>query len=106
MKESKRMFLHYVSGLIILVTGFIHLISNNLPGIGTAIHESAIYPVNLIVLLSALMYHMLNGARVILMELIPGRCAAKAITWIVFLVGIALYIYGLQVFLNLFWPVE
>jgi hypothetical protein len=48
---------------------------------------------------------MLNGVRAILIELIPGRCAAKAITWIIFLVGIALYIYGLQVFLNLFWPV-
>ncbi len=100
------MFLHYISGIIILVTGFIHLIANNLPDIGTIIHESALYPVNLIMLLSALTYHMLNGVRVILIELIPGRCAAKAITWIMFLVGIALYIYGLQVFLNLFWPVE
>jgi len=105
LKESKRMFLHYVSGLIILVTGFIHLVANNLPGIGTAIHESILYPLNLIILLSALLYHMLNGVRAILIELIPGRCAAKAIIWIIFLVGIALYIYGLQVFLNLFWPV-
>lgn len=106
MRESKRMFIHYISGLIILVTGFIHIIANNLPSIGTTIHESILYPVNLIILLSALLYHMLNGVRAILMELIPGKCAAKAITWIIFLVGIALYVYSLQVFLNLFWPVE
>jgi len=100
------MFIHYISGLIILITGFIHLIANNLPSIGTIVHESIFYPVNLIILLSALLYHMLNGVRAILIEVIPGKCAAKAITWIMFLVGITLYIYGLQVFLNLFWPVE
>lgn len=106
MRESQRMFLHYLTGVLIAVTGVLHLIANNLPGIGSMIHDSPIYPVNLAILLAALLYHMLNGARVILMELIPGWCATRAITWIMLIIGIAAYIYGIQVLLGLFWLVE
>jgi len=102
MKESVKTFLQYVTGIAIGATGAFHLIANNLPGIGEAIHESPIYPVNLAIFLAALLYHGLNGVRSILVELIPGPCAGKAITWILAIIGVAAYVYGVQVLLNLF----
>lgn len=103
MKESVKVFLQHLSGTVIIVTGIFHLIANNLPDIGEAIHESPLYPVNLMIFLTALLYHGLNGARSVLIELIPGPCAAKAITWILVIIGVATYIYGVQVILSLFW---
>lgn len=102
MRESTKMFLHYLTGAVILITGAIHLLANNVPSFAVVFRLSELYPVNLGIFLAALLYHALNGLRVILIELIPGPCAGKAISWIMVLIGVAAYIYGLQVLLQLF----
>lgn len=103
MRESRKMFIHYTTGILIGITGLVHLIANNVPGIGTIIHDSILYPINMLIFLTALLYHMLNGIRVILIELIPGWCATRVINWIVLIVGILLYVYAIQVLVGLFW---
>jgi len=101
-RESTRMFLHYIAGLTILVTGAIHLLANNLPEFSLMLHTSNLYPINLAIFLAALLYHALNGIRVILMELIPTPCSGTVITWILIIVGVIAYAYGLQVIIRLF----
>lgn len=101
MKESTKMFIHYITGFLILVTGAIHLISNNLTSFKW-VKETIWYPVSLGILLAAVLYHAMNGLRVVLVEMFPGSGSGKIISTIVFIVGIAFFISGLYFLLVLF----
>lgn len=100
MRESTKMLLHYITALIIIVTGLIHLLANNDPNIGKLITANAyLYLGNMAIFLAALLYHTFNGIRVILIELVPDKCWTKLIGWAILLIGIATYIVGFQVLL-------
>jgi succinate dehydrogenase hydrophobic anchor subunit len=100
MRESTKMLLHYVTGLLIIVTGLIHLLANNEPNVGKLITGNTyLYLSNMAIFLAALLYHAFNGIRVILIELVPDKCWTKLIGWTIFLIGIVTYIVGFQVLL-------
>lgn len=88
MRESSLMILHYAAALVLLITGSIHLMANNIPGM--EIH-GPLYLANMLVFVSALMYHAMNGVRVILIELLPRR--SRAISYIILVLGIIAYLY-------------
>ncbi len=102
MRESTLTFLQYISALILIVVASLHLLANNAPHIGPLIHDSPMYPTMMVIFLTALLYHLLNGLRSILIEIIPGKYAAKSISWCLLLIGIAAYIYGLNTLSDLF----
>ncbi len=98
MRESTIMFLHYLTAIVIVITGLIHLLANNDPVIGPIIRDNTIlYVGNMALFLAALLYHALNGARVILIEMIPNRCWTKWIGWGLLIIGIIVYAAGLQI---------
>lgn len=100
MRESTKMLLHYITGIIIIITGLLHLLANNEPTIGKIITSNAyLYLMNMALFLGALLYHAFNGVRVILIELVPDACWTKLIGWAILLIGIATYIVGFQVLL-------
>ncbi|MEN2975029.1 MAG: hypothetical protein ABDH32_05570 [Candidatus Caldarchaeales archaeon] len=94
MRESTKMLLHYITGFIILVTGAIHLLASNLSSFAW-IKTTPQYPVGQAIFLAALLYHSLNGLRVILIELRPGLRTSKTITITLLALGILIYIFGL-----------
>ncbi len=98
MRESTIMFFHYITAILIAITGLIHLLANNEPVIGAVIKANPVlYFGNMAVFLAALLYHAFNGVRVILIEMVPDRCWTKWISWAVLIVGIVTYAVGLQV---------
>ncbi len=98
MRESTIMFFHYITAILIAITGLIHLLANNDPTVGAVIKaNSVLYLGNMAVFLAALLYHAFNGVRVILIEMVPDRCWTKWIGWAVLIVGIVTYAVGLQV---------
>ncbi len=100
MRESTIMFLHYFAAIVIIITGFIHLLANNDPTIGPLIkNNTALYVGNMAIFLAALLYHALNGVRVILIEMVPNRCWTRWIGWGLLIIGIIVYAAGLQVLL-------
>lgn len=100
MRESTKMLLHYVAGILIIVTGLIHLLANNEPNVGKLITSNVyLYLANMAIFLAALLYHAFNGVRVILIELVPDMCWTKLIGWAILLIGIATYVVGIQVLL-------
>ncbi|MEM3869742.1 MAG: hypothetical protein QXJ39_01245 [Candidatus Korarchaeum sp.] len=100
MRESTKMLLHYITGILVIMTGLIHLLANNEPNIGKLITSNVyFYLTNMGIFLAALLYHAFNGLRVILIELVPDTCWTKLIGWAILLIGIATYIVGIQVLL-------
>lgn len=101
MKESTKMLIHYITGFLILITGAIHLIANNLSSF-LWIKETLWYPVSLGIFLAAVLYHAMNGLRVVLIELFPGSGSGKIISMILFAVGLFFFVSGLYFLLMLF----
>lgn len=101
MKESTKMLLHYITGFLILVTGAIHLLTNNLESFKW-MKATLLYPVSLGVFLAAVLYHAMNGLRVILIELFPGSSSGRIITVTLMLVGVIFFISGFYFLLILF----
>ncbi len=101
MKESTKMLLHYITGFLILVTGAIHLLTNNLESFRW-MKAILFYPVSLGVFLAAVLYHAMNGLRVILIELFPGSRSGRIITLTLMLVGVIFFISGFYFLLILF----
>jgi len=101
MKESTKMLLHYITGFLILITGATHLIANNLVGFNW-IKDTLWYPMSQGVFLAAVLYHAMNGLRVILVELFPGSSSGKIISIILTVVGIIFFVFGLYFLLVIF----
>lgn len=101
MKESTKMLLHYVTGFLILVTGAIHLIANNLERF-LWIKSTLWYPISLGIFLGAVLYHAMNGLRVVLVELFPGSSSGKVISTILVIVGVIFFVSGFYFLLVLF----
>jgi len=101
MKESTKMLLHYITGFLILITGAVHLIANNLVGFNW-IKDTLWYPISQGIFLAAVLYHAMNGLRVILVELLPGSSIGKVISTILVVIGTIFFISGLYFLLVLF----
>ncbi|HKM50251.1 MAG TPA: hypothetical protein VJZ75_03640 [Candidatus Bathyarchaeia archaeon] len=112
MKESSRMLLHYVTGLGIVVVGFVHLFTifltgsylQNLSFYGgpysvLAVYRNLILVSTLELLLLFVDYHALNGIRVILIEFHQGTTWERGVSWILTVAGILLLIYGTRTIL-------
>ncbi len=100
MRESKIMLIHYITAVLIVITGLIHLLANNDPTIGPIIKGNVyFYAGNMAVFLASILYHGFNGVRVVLIELVPNECWTKLIGWAILIVGVLTYIVGLQTIL-------
>jgi succinate dehydrogenase hydrophobic anchor subunit len=110
MRESSKWTLHIAAGVAILVLLGLHMLIMHMQillgwlGVGTADVTSfaavarrgreAFFMVTYIVLLGAALYHGLYGLRNILLELISGRAAARALGGLLTLVGVAFFALG------------
>jgi len=92
MRESVKMLLHYIAGVTILVTGAIHIMSGHFKTLGL-IKTWDLYSVNKIIFLAAVLYHALNGVRVILTELIPRRGFSDVMNTVLIILGLSLFVY-------------
>ncbi len=100
MRESKIMLIHYITAVLIVITGLIHLFANNDPVIGPMIKGNVyFYVANMAVFLASVLFHGFNGVRVVLIELIPNKCWTKLIGWAVLLIGILTFLAGMQTIL-------
>lgn len=86
------MLLHYIAGVIILVTGAIHILSGHFEAYGL-IKTAEFYSINKLIFLASVLYHALNGVRVILAELVPKRWLIENITLVLVIIGLAFFIY-------------
>ncbi len=107
MKESKKMLLHYITGLGIVIAGGVHLFTvflagpyvQNLAFSGGAFSVIAVYrnlvlALTLELLLVFVDYHALNGLRIILIEFHQSTRWERGVSWILVVTGILLLIYG------------
>lgn len=101
MRESTKMLIHYITGFAILITGAIHLIASNLKTLEW-IKTTPLYPVSQGIFLATVLYHALNGLRVILVELMPGYRSGKIISYTLLILGVILFIFGSYVLIILF----
>ncbi len=100
MRESKIMLIHYVTAILIVITGLVHLLANNDPVIGPMIKDNVyLYVGNMAVFLASVLFHGFNGLRVVLIELIPNKCWTKLIGWAVLIVGVLTFLVGMQTIL-------
>jgi len=49
-----------------------------------------------IVLLACVLYHAMNGARGIVMDYAPGNTARTSLTWLVWIVGLGAFVFGVM----------
>ncbi|MEM0073619.1 MAG: hypothetical protein QW078_04410 [Thermoplasmatales archaeon] len=119
MKESKLMFLQYLTGILILIFGTFHflLLSYLAPTpdkelyiylgsthtlIGGTLYYSVVKKIYTTLLwgamfeafLTVLVYHAFNGFRVILSEQFQGPTAEKIITYVMLIIGLIVFIWG------------
>jgi succinate dehydrogenase hydrophobic anchor subunit len=112
MRESRKMLLHYVTGLGIVIAGGVHLFTvfltgsyaQNLAFSGGAFSVIAVYRNLLLALTLELLlifvdYHALNGIRVILIEFHQGTRWERGVSWILAVTGLLLLIYGTRTIL-------
>lgn len=110
MRESSKWTLHIIAGVAILVLLGLHMLIMHMQtlmgwlGLGTENVTSfqavaqrgqeAFFMVTYIILLGAALYHGLYGLRNILLELVSGRVAQRAVGGLLTLVGVAFFALG------------
>ncbi len=110
MRESSKWTLHIIAGVAILVLLGLHMLIMHMQtlmgwlGLGTEDVTSfqavaqrgkeAFFMVTYIVLLGAALYHGFYGLRNILLELVSGRVAQRAVGGLLTLVGVAFFALG------------
>jgi succinate dehydrogenase hydrophobic anchor subunit len=119
MRESKLMFLQYLTGLLILIFGTFHFLllsylapttnkvlylylGNTHQLIGGTLYYSTVKEIYTTLLwgamfeafLTVLVYHAFNGFRVILSEQFQGPRAEKIITYTMLVIALIIFIYG------------
>ncbi len=111
-REARIMFLHYITGIVILVAGGIHLwtvfltapIEENLsfdnsPFAVLNVYRNWVLAGSLEALLIAVAFHGFNGLRVILLELHQGKAWTRTVNLAVSVVAVAVTIYGTRTIL-------
>jgi succinate dehydrogenase hydrophobic anchor subunit len=110
MRESSKWTLHIVAGVAILVLLGLHMLIMHMQsllawlGLATANVTSfeavahrgkeAFFMVTYILLLGAALYHGLYGLRNIMLEIVSGRTAARAVGGLLTLIGLAFFALG------------
>lgn len=121
MRESRIMFLQYMTGLLILVFGSMHFLAisalaptsdkilylyNSSSGAHTliggtlnyysvkAVYTSLAWGSVFELLLTFLVFHIFNGFRVILSEQFPGGTSEKIITYSMLIAALIIFVYG------------
>lgn len=105
MRQSRIMLLHYVMGLLILLTGAVHLAAHSFLGVEgyaeslefltvLARYRDPMMVSVLGILLVAVAYHGLNGIRLIVSEFRPGPLFEKVVTGLLLAIGIFIVVYG------------
>lgn len=110
MRESSKWTLHIIAGVAILVLLGLHMLIMHMQtlmgwlGLGTENVTSfqavaqrgqeAFFMVTYIILLGAALYHGLYGLRNILLELVSGRVAQRAVGGLLTLVGVTFFALG------------
>jgi len=105
MREVTLWSLHLLAGIIVLVFLGIHMRVMHLDAImgvkeptswGAVLSRGKgfLFPFIYLVILAAGLYHGLYGLRNILLELEGLRRVGKPLGWIIFLAGLALFLYG------------
>ncbi|GBC69134.1 hypothetical protein HRbin01_00827 [archaeon HR01] len=106
-REARIMMLHYITGLVIIVAGAIHLATvflvspyeeslrfDNTPWSVINVYRNSLLAGSLEALLLAVAFHGFNGLRVILLELHQGRTWTRAVNVAVTVAAIAVVING------------
>jgi succinate dehydrogenase / fumarate reductase membrane anchor subunit len=109
------MLIHYITGIVVLVAGGIHLWTvfltapveenlrfDNTPFAVLNVYRNWILAGSLEILLLAVAFHGFNGLRVILLELHQGSAWTKAVNLVVSLVAVAVAVYGTRTILIAF----
>ena len=110
MREPTLWIFHILAGIIILIFLGIHMGIMHLDTILTSLgvgyknplswssvlirNKALFFTITYILLLGAALYHGFYGLRNILFELSLGKSAQKAVNWMLFFVGLFLFIYG------------
>ncbi|MDZ7372729.1 MAG: hypothetical protein ONB23_02050 [candidate division KSB1 bacterium] len=110
MREATLWTLHLAAGIVILVLLAVHMgimhLEDILAAMGTGYPDplswtsvvvrskKLLFTVAYVLLLGTALYHGLYGLRNILLELNPGRVAARVIQWLVLALGISLFVLG------------
>lgn len=111
MRTSSSMLLHYVTGILIILFGAVHLASHSFLGVdsysGSLRYLSVIgryrdpfFAIVLEALLVNVAYHGLNGLRMVLLEWRQGERWDKAVTWLLVSTGLIVVAYGTTVVLG------
>jgi succinate dehydrogenase hydrophobic anchor subunit len=112
MREKNIMLLHYITGILILVAGGIHLSTvfllspyeesmkfDSSPLSVMSVYRNVLLAGSLEALLILVAFHGFNGLRVILQELHQGKTYKKAVSLAVTIVALALVVYGTRTIL-------
>ncbi len=105
MKESSLMLLHYITGILIMVLGAVHLATHSFLGVegysfslqyvsSIERYSNPLFALTLELLLVTVAYHGLNGTRVVLLELKQGEQWDKIVNWLVLVLGILIVAFG------------
>ncbi len=105
MKESSLMILHYITGILIIVLGAVHLATHTFLGVegysfslqyisSIERYSNPLFAITLELLLVTVAYHGLNGTRVVLLELKQGERWDKLVNWLVIVIGFLVIVYG------------
>lgn len=107
------MFLHYATGVLIAIFGVVHLATHSFLGVeGYAEslsylsvigrYRNPLFAFSLEALLVTVVYHGLNGTRVILLEFRQGKRWDRAVTWLLLLIGLLVVAYGTRTVLGVY----
>lgn len=111
-REKNLMLLHYITGVLILVAGGVHLSTvfllspyeesmkfDSSPFAVMSVYRNVLLAGSLEALLLLVAFHGFNGLRVILQELYQGKTYKKAVSLAVTIVALALVVYGTRTIL-------
>lgn len=110
MRESTLMWLQYLTGLAILFLGALHYASLTFLGVSSydealtyevvsSRYRDLFWALSLELFLITLCYHVFNGFRVMLLEIRQDRTWTRAVNLVMFLAGLAVFLYGTRTIL-------
>ncbi|MEM3031610.1 MAG: succinate dehydrogenase [Nitrososphaerota archaeon] len=111
-REARIMMFHYITGMVIILAGGIHLYTvfltapieenlrfDNSPFAVINVYRNSVLAWSLEVLLIAVAFHGFNGLRVILLELYQGSRWTKAVNIAIFIAALVVVINGTKTIL-------
>ncbi len=108
------MLLHYVTGVLIIVFGAVHLATHSFLGVEgyadsvqylsiVGRYRDPLFAFTLESLLVTVAYHGLNGTRVVLLEFRQGERWEKAVNWLLVTIGLLVVAFGTRTVLTAYF---